>query len=413
MKILVVSQYFFPEQFRVNDIVKELAKRGHTVTVLTGLPNYPEGEIYSGYEEAYKRIDTYAGAKIYRCKLRPRYKGAKNLALNYLSFVIEAQKLLKNIKPDFDVIYVYEPSPVTVALPAIWYKKKYKIPIYYYCMDPWPDSVRDSHNGHKEIGKKHPIYIVAKAISKYVYKNVTLISNKCEEFSDYIYTECGIPKRKMVVLYEHAESTYLSVVEKPIDNDIVDFMFLGNIGEAQNCDVLIDAFSRTTYKGKARLHFVGDGSYASKLRSMVKEQNLSEDVIFHGKYPLDEIIRFYDMADVCLLSLSSATASGLTPPGKLFGYLAAARPVVAAINGPAKQIIEQARCGFAVSDRDVDGLARIMQNIIDDPSGLYELGKNGRKYFLNNYTLEQHITKLEEHLKLIVGESDESISNKC
>ena len=114
-----------------------------------------------------------------------------------------------------------------------------------------------------------------------------------------------------------------------------------------------------------------------------------------------------------LLSLSSVTASGLTPPGKLFGYLVAARPVVAAINGPAKQIIEQARCGFVASDRDVDGLARIMQNIIDDPSGLYELRKNGRKYFLNNYTLEQYITKLEEHLKLIVGESDESISNKC
>lgn len=413
MNILVISQYFFPEQFRINDIVKELVHRGHTVTVLTGLPNYPEGEIYDGYEEAYKRIDSYAGAKVYRCKLRPRHKGTKNLALNYLSFVIQAKKLLRRIEPNFDVIYVYEPSPVTVALPAIWYKKKYSIPVYYYCMDPWPDSVRDSHNGHKEIGKRHPVYIIAKAISKFVYKNVTLISNKCEEFSDYLHSECNVPREKMVVLYEHAENTYLKISEKPINNNIIDFMFLGNLGKAQNCDLLIDAFSRTTYKGKARLHFVGDGSYASKLNSMVIEKNLSEYIIFHGKYPVDEINRFYEIADVCLLSLSSNTASGLTPPGKLFGYLAASRPILAAINGPAKKIIEHAKCGFVVSDKDVDGMVNIMQSIIDDPSHLFELGRNGREYFLNNYTLEQHISKLEKHLKLIVGDCDESISNKC
>lgn len=151
----------------------------------------------------------------------------------------------------------------------------------------------------------------------------------------------------------------------------------------------------------------------NELKKIVKEQNVEDDVIFHGKHPIEEINSFYELADVCLLSLSGDTACGITPPGKLFGYLAAARPILAAINGPAKKIIEQAKCGFVVSDRDVDGMVNIMQNFIDDPSDLVELGKNGRKYFLNNYTLEQHISKLEEHLKLMVGDNDESISNKC
>lgn len=413
MNILVISQYFYPEQFRINDIVSELVNHYHNVTVVTGLPNYPKGEIYDGYDEAYKYITEYNGAKVYRCRLRPRHKGSKNLALNYLSFVIEATKTLKKITTNFDLIYVYEPSPVTVALPAIWFGKKHNVPIYYYCMDPWPDSVRDANNGHNEIGKMHPIFIVAKMISKYVYKNVTLISNKCREFSDYISAECGITKDKMVVLYEHAEESYLEVPEEPIDNGIVDFMFLGNIGKTQNCDLLLEAFSKIDYKKRAKLHFVGDGSFCEDLKVLVKESGMSEDVIFHGKHPIDEINKFYELADVCLLSLSSSTASGLTPPGKLFGYLAAARPIIAAIDGPAKKIIEEAKCGYVVSNTAVDELANVMEKTLGAREELLKQGKNGREYFLENYTLEKHINGLEKHFEMMIGEYNESISNKC
>lgn len=393
MKILVISQYFYPEQFRINDIVKELVKRKHKVTVLTGLPNYPEGEIYTGYEQAYKYINEYNGAKVYRCKLRPRYKGIKNLALNYLSFVVGAIKLLRKIKPNFDIIYVYEPSPVTVALPAIWYKNKYGIPIYYYCMDLWPESILG--NG---INNRSLIYFIAKEISKYVYKNVDIIGNKCEEFNEYISSVCGINKDKMKVLYEHAENSYLSINERPIDNGIIDFMFLGNIGVAQNCDIFVDAFARINYKNKVKLHFVGDGSCIMELKQKVKQLDMESNVIFHGKYPIEEIDKFYELADVCLLSLRSDNACGMTPPGKLFSYLASARPIVAMIGDPSKSIIEKSKCGYVVSSGDVDGLARIMQDTIKDSTKLYKLGINGRKYFLENYTLEQHIAKLENQL---------------
>ena len=393
MKILVVSQYFYPEQFRINDIVEELVKRGHKITVVTGLPNYPEGEIYNGYENAYKTISDFHGATVYRCKLRPRKTGKKNLALNYLSFVYQAKKMLQNIVPDFDVTYVYEPSPVTVALPAIWYKRKYDFPVFFYCMDQWPESVLG--NG---VNKKGLIYFCAKILSKYVYNNVDIIGNKCEEFSDYIHSVCGIDNRKMCVLYEHAENGYLSINEKPIDNGIIDFMFLGNIGTAQNCGMLVEAFSKIDYKNRAKLHFVGDGSYMSELKRVVYEQKLENDIVFHGKHPIEEINSFYELADVCLLSLDGDNACGITPPGKLYGYLAASRTIIAAINGPTKMIINESKSGYVVKNNDVEGLAKAMQEAIDSPEKLFEFGRNGRKYFLDNYTLEKHINVLEKHL---------------
>lgn len=404
MRILVVSQYFYPEQFRINDVVSELVKRGHKVTVVTGLPNYPEGEIYPGYELAHKEVSNYNGAKVYRCNLRPRYKGIKNLVLNYFSFIVEAIKTLKQIKPEFDVIYVYEPSPVTVALPAIWYKKKYGIPVYYYCMDLWPESVREVNNDHKLLSTHHPIYLVAKVISKYVYENVTMISNKCEPFCDYIHDVCGIDKKKMVVLYEHAEDSYLAVNEDPIDNGVVDFMFLGNIGTAQNCDLLVEAFSQINYKGKAKLHFVGDGSSLSTLKQIVESKGLSEDVEFHGRHPIEEINQFYNLADVCLLSLSSNTACGMTPPGKLYGYMAASRPVLGLISGEAKTLINSVKCGWCVGPDECGKLADIMQEIIDEKYDLRTTGRNGREFFVQNFTLEQHVRKLERQLSTLCEE---------
>lgn len=398
MKVLVISQYFYPEQFRVNDIVSELVKRDHKVTVLTGLPNYPEGNIFPGYETAYKEVSDYNGAAVYRCKLRPRYKGIKNLALNYLSFILEAKKTIKKIKPDFDVIYVYEPSPVTVAIPAIWYKKKYGTPIYYYCMDLWPESVRDTNNALKRLNTHHPIYLVAKAISRYVYDNVTLIGNKCDAFCDYIHDVCKIDKNKMVVLYEHAEDSYLSIDETPIDNGIIDFMFLGNIGTVQNCDLWVEAFSQIDYKGKAKLHFVGDGSFLNALKQMVTDKGLTEDVIFHGRHPIEEINQFYNLADVCLISLSGDTACGMTPPGKLYGYMAASRPVLGLISGEAKSLIDNANCGWCVVPNECSGLISMMQSIINGDYDLKKAGQNGRSFFMNNFTKEMHIKNLEEQL---------------
>ena len=393
MKIFIVSQYFYPENFRINDIVRELVKRGHSITVLTDLPNYPEGEIYEGYEEAYKKVSDYCGAKVYRCKLRPRHKGLLDLALNYHSFVKEAKKTLKTIEPNFDVLYFYEPSPITSGLPVIWYGKKHNIKTVIYNMDIWPDCVRDTRN-EKVMSKINPIYLLSKHWSKKVYKGFDLIINKCDEFGDYLNSMFKTPHNKMITLYEHAENTYLSVSEKPIDNGIIDFMFLGNIGKAQNCDQMVEAFSKIN-NSNSIFHFVGDGSYLTELKSLVDRLNLKDKVIFHGKQSVEEVIKYYNLADVCVLALSNKTVSGLTPPGKLFSYLAAARPIVASINGPTASIIKEAECGY-VSDADcVDSLANSMQAFIDGYDKKNSFGIKARKKFLESFTLESHINSLE------------------
>lgn len=399
MKILVVTQYYYPEQFRITDICEELVRRGHEVTVLTGLPNYPEGEIFPGYEAAYEKREIHNNVVILRCKLRPRYKGTINLALNYVSFVIQATKVLKYLKPDFDVIYVYEVSPITLALPAIWYKHKHHIPIYFYCMDIWPECVRDAQNGHSVMSKSNPIFIVAKLISKYVYNNVDLIGNKCKGFFGYLQNECNTDLSKMRLLYEHAEDIYLRVPERSIDNGIYDFMFLGNMGKSQNCDLFIKAIKEIVPRKKAKLHFVGDGSEAINLKRLVKQFHLEDIVIFHGRHPIEDVIKFYELADCCLLALGGETASGITPPGKLYGYMAASRAIIAAISGDAKPIIEEAECGWCVDCYDYRGVAQIMQNIIDGKLDIYAAGLRGRSFFLNNFTLKQHVDTLEDQLK--------------
>ncbi len=394
MKILIVSQYFFPENFRINDIVCELVRRNHSITVLTGLPNYPEGEIYDGFEDAYKTTSYYCGAKVYRCKLRPRHRGFINLALNYHSFAIQAKKTLKKIEPNFDVIYFYEPSPITSGLPAVWYGKKHNIKTVIYNLDIWPDCVRDLY-GKKVMSKINPIYLVAKHLSKKVYGGFDLIINKCDEFGNYLQNTLGIQRNKMATVDEYAENTYLSVNANPTDNGIIDFMFLGNIGYSQNCDQIVKAFSMINYEN-SMLHFVGDGSCAEKIKNLVDVLGLKDRVVFHERCSTEETIDYYNLADVCLLTLSCKTASGLTPPTKLSGYMASSRCIIASIEGAAKRIIKDANCGYVCSSGDINALADLMKKAIKDQDELLKLGANGRSYFLNNFTLEKHVDKLEK-----------------
>ena len=403
MRILVISQYYYPEQFRVTDICEELVKRGHDVTVVTGLPNYPEGEIYPGYKNAYRTAEVKNNVRILRCNLRPRHKGVFNLMLNYLSFVVESIKLLSNIKLEFDVIYVYEISPITLALPGIWYKKRNNIPIYLYCLDIWPECVRDAHNGRKLMSKKNFVFLVSKFISCYIYNNVDLIGNKTEGFFNYLENECHVNKNKMKLLHEHAEDIYLTVPEIPVKNDIVDFVFLGNIGSSQNCELFVNAFKKLKNIDYARIHFVGDGSNIENLKKLVSNLELENYIYFHGQHSLIETMRYYELADCCIMSLLNDTDTGITPPGKLYGYMAASRPVLAAIGGDSKSIIEKANCGWCMNPNDLDGLCEVMDEIICKKHDLIKMGKNGRDYFLNNFTLDKHVTELVDQLNSLIS----------
>lgn len=399
MRILVVTQYFYPEQFRINDICRNLHHRGHQITVLTGQPNYPDGVLYPGYENR-DNEENYQGIRIIRCQIHPRHKGAVHLLLNYLSFINNANKRIHT--NEFDVIFMYQLSPITSAIPAIKLKKKWKLPLLLYCCDIWPESVRDT--GGKPMSTLNPVYLVAKMVSKRIYKKTDRIGVKCKQFTEYLHDVCGIEKENCFLLYEHAEDSYLTIPEKPLENGCFDFMFLGNIGLAQNCDYIVRAAERLKTENDFRIHFVGNGSGLEYLKEYVKESPIREKVIFHGQHPVSEINGFYEIADCCLLTLSARTATGLTPPSKLVSYMASARPVIAAATGATKDIVTEADCGICVEPEDIDGLSQAMQFAMDNQDSFRTKGKNGRRFFKLNFTLEKYTDLLEKELNKMVSQ---------
>ena len=396
MNILVISQYYYPEDFRINDICEELVRRGNKVTVVAGIPNYPEGVVYKGYEKSYKQPEYINGVKVIRCNNRPRKNGILNLLLNYRSYYKKASVIINKLDEKFDIVYGYQMSPIMQMIPAIKYKKKHNVPFFMYVCDLWPESMREL--GNKEISKKNIFYKYFLRMSRKVYSFADMIGTKCEEFIDYLEATCGIDRNKCKVIYEHAESNYLAVNEKPTDNGIIDFMYLGNIGHSSNCSLIVKATSKLSGKN-FKVHFVGDGSELTNLKTLTEQMGLEDNIVFHGRKPQKDIIDYYNLCDVCLLTLSNTSIIGVTPPAKLTGYMAACRPIIASVDGAAKRIINAAGCGYVVDANDVDKFAEIMQNAIDNYNEFCCLGIKGRKYFLDHFTIKTHI----DNLSIVLG----------
>jgi len=399
MKILVISQYYYPEQFRINDICEELAKRGNEITVLTGLPNYPEGKIYKGYETRYSEIKN--GVKILRCRIYPRKKGNINLVLNYLSYSIVASKTIKQLDKSYDFVFVYQLSPVISAIPGIRYKKKFNKPLLMQCCDIWPESIKDVIKNENSI-----IFRITKSVSRRIYNKADLILVKSPSFVRYLTSVCKVKENMIRVVPEHAEDTYLTIDEQPIDNSCIDFMFLGNIGLAQDSEVILKATSLIDKSLSFKVHFVGDGSDLTRIKKITEDLNINDYVVFHGRHPMDEMPKYYALADVCLLTLTNQNATGLTIPAKLTGYMAASRPVVGAISGDARTLIEESNCGYCVKSGDYIGLSNIMTKCINESVKLIDLGRNGRDYFLTHFTKDIYIDKLEEYINKMVDFQD-------
>lgn len=393
MNILVISEYYHPEPFRITDICEAMVQKGHTVTVLTKKPDYPKGDIYPGYEGNEHRKEVVNGVRILRCDARPRMQGTINLGRSYLSYMHQDSQQVKRLKGNYDVVFVYQMSPVLMGIPGIKAKKKFDIPMVLYCLDLWPESIKDVFKSEKA-----PLFVLTKYASKYIYKKSDLILTKCPSFIDYLVCVCSVNRKKTKVLPEHAEDTYLSVEESPINNGIIDFMFLGNIGISQDCDVIVKAVKKLNPKLPFKVHFVGDGSYLEELKTLADSEGVSSKIQFHGRHPLSEMPEYYKLADVCVLTLSNKTAIGLTVPAKLTGYMAASRPVVAAISGDSREVINDSHCGYCVEAGDINGLALIMLRCIKEPKILHEMGENGREYFKRNYTKDIFINRLENDL---------------
>ena len=342
MKILVICQYYYPVMFKLVDICEDLVTRGHTVTVVTGLPNYPDGVIPEEYKDGKNREETHNGVKIIRCYEIARGHGPVRLGLNYISFMLSATRKLKQMRDCYDIIFVYQQSPVMMAYPAIRYKKRHNTPIYLYCCDIWPDSLKMYI--HSE---KNPIYKIVKLFSTKIYRSCNMVGVTSKPFIEYFNRVHGVSAEKLTYLPNHAEDNSRYPIET-IDNGVVDFVFTGNIGIAQDIGCIIEAVDEIKDIPGFHVHFVGSGSYEETAKNLCHVKNLEKYITFHGRHPVEKMTQFYQLADYCLLTLKADSLVGLTMPSKLQGYMAAGKPVIAAINGAAREVIEEADCGISV-----------------------------------------------------------------
>ena len=399
MKILIVSQYFYPENFRINDLALELKKRGHEITVLTGLPNYPKGEYFEGYDDTKNCDEVWNDIPVYRCKLRPRKTGSVNLIRNYVSFVIEANKKLKELQNrDFDLIYVFEVSPITVALPAIKLKKKKNIPVIINIQDLWPENIV------AVTGMTNPIIIgLVNRMVNYIYRHCDLILTASPSFVSKIKERI---KDKDKVRYWPQYSTVNKTDEEVsiYDKEYFNIVFTGNIGEAQGIDLAIEA-AKVLKDKKICWHFVGEGRSKEKLEKLVNEYGINDRVKFHGFHPEKEIPKYLKDADAALLILKPNPVFEMTIPAKLQTYLACGVPILGCVSGEGKRIIEESKAGIVSEDISVDGLVKVCTQFIELSNDLLnEYKERSYRYGKSNFNKNKLISDLEKYMKKIVRE---------
>lgn len=386
-----------------------LAERGHQVTVLTGIPNYPGGNFFPGYRFIRNKTENYQGIKIIRVPLLPRGKGrGLYLALNYFSFAFFASILGPfKCRDYYDVIFVYEPSPITVGFPAIVMKKIKSAPIVFWVQDLWPESL--SATG--AVKSQHILKMVEHLV-RFIYSRCDIILVQAKSFIDAI-TSMGVERSKIKYFPNSAEGIFSqvdSVAKLPQDIKFPEgfrIMFAGNIGAAQDFETILTAAE--FIKNHADIHWliVGDGRMFSRVQEQIKLRQLSQTVHLLGRHPVEAMPSFFSKADVMLVALRKEPIFALTVPTKIQAYMASARPIIAALNGEGARTIEEAGAGFVCPSENAEMLAETIIKVYHmDHGQRKKMAMNGRKYFEDNFEPNKLIDNLERWLKELTEHKD-------
>ncbi len=390
MKILVVCQHYWPEPYPLTDVCEELVKMGHVVHVITDLPNYPMGYIFSEYRNGKRRRERHNGVEIIRCFTIGRRNNVLFRFLNYYSFAISSTIRALRLKGKYDVVFSYQTSPVMMMQGALSHSKKYKKKCVTYCLDLWPASLAAGG-----VSETSPIYRFFGWVSNRLYRRADRILISSQMFRDYLKREFAITDDKIGYLPQYADATFDSVAQ-PAPHSGYDFVFAGNIGAAQSLDTIIKAAQILRNEADIRWHIVGEGSELQHLMASVKELSL-DNIIFHGRKPLSEMPQYYSMADAMLVTLTADPYISLTLPGKVQTYMAAGKPILAASNGEIPIVIEKAGCGFCAPAEDAEAFADCVRNFMafEDKKSL---GDNARKFYASHFAKEMFMKKLESEL---------------
>lgn len=406
MRILIISQYFYPESFRINDLALGLRARGHTVTVLTGLPNYPSGRLFENFNWRSVGASEHEGIKVYRVPLIVRGRAKSwQLALNYVSFVFFACLLGPFFcRGKFDLIFVFEPSPFTVGLPGVLFRVLKKAPLLFWVQDLWPESLTATG------AVKSPLVL------KWVGKMVRFIYRRCDRvllqsrgFRQPAIA-AGADKNRIRYFPNWAEEVYQSasveLINKAIDKNPSKFyiVFAGNLGVAQSLETLVNAANHLKCYQDIEWLIIGDGRREAWLQEQIKK-NALENVRLLGRKPVESMPGYFEIADLLLVTLRKDPIFSLTIPSKIQSYLACGRPIVGALDGEGAAIINESGAGYATAAEDVESLAESVLKLYRlDAGSRKKMGEAGRDYYNAEFNRSHLIEKLEKIMEEAVVE---------
>jgi len=409
VNLLVLSQYFWPESFRINEVVATLAERGVATTILTGKPNYPDGRVFPGHRALGCSEDDYQGTRVLRVPLYPRgQKSAFRLALNYLSFIVSGSVfgpwLLRGTRPD--AILVYCPSPLLQVLPALligWLKRA---PVVVHVQDLWPESLAAT-------GYVRNRWILGAVgwVVRFIYRHADLILISSRPFADSIRRLA--PDARIVYYPNSVDASFCNPdaglkPELPILDSGFSVVFAGNVGSAQAVKVIVEAAALLTVQREIRLVVLGSGSELEWMRQQVRERQL-ENLHLAGRFPVEAMPWLLSKASALLVTLADRPIFAATVPNKIQAYMAVGRPIVAWLNGEGARIVEEAGAGLAVPAEDARGLADAILSLYRMPPEERErLGASGQAYYREHFDHETLVSDLIGHLQDVIGARHEA-----
>lgn len=412
MHILLVSQYFWPESFIINDLVRQLADQGNEVTVLTGKPNYPDGKIFPGYQQEGVTEESFDGRiRVLRVPLRPRGSGALNLMRNYLSFVASGlrhfPRLVSDLKPD--AILVYMPSPITATIPAILLRWKKRAHLALWIQDLWPESL--AATGYI----RNPVMLsIVGLMVRVIYGCCDTLLIQSRAFAGPV---SRFAAKHKIVYYPNSMADALppqaNSAAQELPAGLIEVLehhfcavFAGNIGSAQAVETLVDTAERLRDLPDFRMVLVGSGSRLDWVRAECEKRKL-DNVVLAGRFPMQVMPSIFARAGALLVTLKKETIFSYTVPSKVQAYMAAGRPLVAALDGEGARIVEEAGAGLSCPAEDSAGLAKRLRELHAMPVAQREqMGQSGRRYFLEHFEMSKLARQLTDLLQARIQGKD-------
>lgn len=401
MRVLTFSQYYWPENFRINDVAKSLLAKGIEVEVLTGKPNYPRGKLFAGYRAWKCQQEIYQNININRIPMVARGNGGWRLAVNYLSFVVSgllfSPWMLR--KKKFDVIFIYAPSPILQAIPAIFLGWVKGCPVVLWVQDLWPESL--SATGHV---RNRTVLKLVEQVVRFIYRHTDLLLVQSRAFEEPVRAlASGTP----VVYYPNSVDDSFAVPAKGELPSVAGLgegfsvMFAGNIGTAQAVEVIVEAAS--LLKSYQDIHFVvlGEGSRWEWMRHETQKRRLG-NMHLPGRFPVETMPGFMQKASALLVTLADQEIFKATIPSKVQAYLAAGRPILACLNGEGANLVTAAGAGLTVPAEDGQALANAVLQLYRMPLQEREaMGARGRLYYAEHFAHDRLVDQLIGHLRSV------------